>query len=81
MALAALIFGKWKPFGILGASVFFGIAMTVANMSVIIPSLQNVPNIFLNTFPYVVTLLALVLFSNSSVGPKAAGEPYDVSKR
>ncbi len=81
LALAALIFGKWKPFGILGASVFFGIAMTVANMSVIIPSLQNVPNIFLNTFPYVVTLLALVIFSNSSVGPKAAGEPYDVSKR
>ena len=81
LALAALIFGKWKPFGILGSSVFFGIAMTVANMSVIIPSLQNIPNIFLNTFPYVVTLLALVLFSNSSIGPKAAGEPYDVSKR
>ncbi len=81
LALAALIFGKWKPFGILGASLFFGIAMTVANMSVIFDSLKSVPNIFLNTFPYVVTLVALVLFSNNSAGPKAAGEPYDVGKR
>ncbi len=81
LALAALIFGKWKPWGILASSLFFGIATTVANMSVIIPAFKNVPNIFLNTFPYVVTLLALVIFSNSSVGPKAAGEPYDVSKR
>lgn len=81
LALAALIFGKWKPFGILGASLFFGTAMTVANMSVIFDSLKNVPNIYLNTFPYVITLIALVLFSNNQAGPKAAGEPYDVGKR
>ncbi|MDR5659968.1 ABC transporter permease [Serpentinicella sp. ANB-PHB4] len=81
LALAALIFGKWKPIGILGSSLFFGIAMTISNISVIVPSLRDVPNIFLNTFPYVATLIALVLFSNSSVGPKAAGEPYDVGKR
>jgi simple sugar transport system permease protein len=81
LALAALIFGKWKPCGILGSSLFFGTAMTVANMSIIVPALKNVPNIFLNTFPYVITLVALVLFSSTSAGPKASGEPYDVSKR
>lgn len=81
LALAALIFGKWKPWGILGSSFFFGTAMTIANMSAIIDSLKDVPNIFFNTFPYVITLLALILFSNASVGPKAAGEPYDVGKR
>lgn len=81
LALAALIFGKWKPFGVLGAALFFGTAMTVANMAQVFESLRNVPNIFLNTFPYVMTLVALVLFSNNSAGPKAAGEPYDVGKR
>lgn len=81
LALAALIFGKWKPFGILGASFFFGTAMTIANISIIYDSLKNIPNIFLNSFPYVITVVALVIFSNNSAGPKAAGEPYDVGKR
>lgn len=81
LALAALIFGKWNPWGILGASLFFGTAKTIASMSLIFEGLKNVPNIYLNTFPYVITLIALVLFSKNSSGPKAAGEPYDVSKR
>lgn len=81
LALAALIFGKWKPFGILGASFFFGTAMTIANISIIYDALKNIPNIFLNSFPYVITIVALVIFSNNSAGPKAAGEPYDVGKR
>lgn len=81
LALAALIFGKWKPWGILGAAFFFGAAKTISNLSALYSSFDNVPNIFLNTFPYVVTILALVLFSKNSAGPKAAGEPYDVGKR
>ncbi len=81
LALAALIFGRWKPWGILGAALFFGTAMTISNISVIYDSLKSVPNIILNTFPYVMTLIALVLFSKNAAGPKAAGEPYDVGKR
>lgn len=81
LALAALIFGKWNPFGVLGAALFFGVASTISSMSQIIPVLKDFPNIILNSFPYVVTLIALVLFSNSSSGPKAAGQPYDVGKR
>jgi len=81
LALAALIFGKWKPWGILGASLFFGLAKTVTNVSAVYESLNSLPNIILNTFPYVVTILALVFFSKNSAGPRASGEPYDVGKR
>lgn len=81
LALAALIFGKWKPWNVLGASVFFGFAKTVADMSLIYPTINKLPNIFINTFPYVATLIALVVFSKNAVGPRAAGEPYDPGKR
>ncbi len=81
LALAALIFGKWKPWGVLGASVFFGSAKTVADMSALFDFLNNMPNILFNTFPYVVTIIALILFSKNAAAPKAVGEPYDVSKR
>lgn len=81
LALAALIFGKWKPWNVLGAALFFGFARTVADMSVLYKSFQSMPNIIFNTFPYVATLIALVVFSKNAVGPRAAGEPYDPSKR
>ncbi|MBS4804189.1 MAG: ABC transporter permease [Clostridium sp.] len=81
LALAALIFGQWRPLGILGAAFFFGFASTIANVSQAIPSLATIPGVILKVFPYVVTLIALVLFSKSSQAPKAAGEPFDTSKR
>jgi general nucleoside transport system permease protein len=81
LALAALIFGQWKPLGILGATFFFGFASTVANVSQAVPALAQIPGIFLKTFPYIVTLMALVVFSKSSQAPKAIGEPYDKGKR
>lgn len=76
LALAALIFGQWKPLGILGASFFFGFASTIANVSQAVPALMTIPPILLKTFPYAVTLLALVLFSKSSQAPKAEGIPF-----
>jgi ABC-type uncharacterized transport system permease subunit len=81
LALAALIFGKWNPWGVLGAAAFFGLAKTVAEISKLFDFIESLPNIFFNTFPYVITLVALVLFSRNSAGPRAAGEPYDVGKR
>lgn len=78
---AALIFGQWKPLGILGATLFFGFASTLANVSQVIPSLAVFPPVILKVFPYVVTLIALVMFSKSSQAPKAAGEPFDSGKR
>lgn len=81
LSLAALIFGQWKPLGILAATFFFGFATTVANVSQVIPALAKIPPIILKTFPYVVTLLALIIFSKTTQAPKAAGEPFDPGKR
>ena len=76
LAIAALIFGQWKPIGILGATFFFGFARTIANVSQVIPSLNLIPPVWLKIFPYLVTLIALVFFSKNSAAPKANGEPY-----
>ncbi|MEG0133957.1 ABC transporter permease [Clostridium sp.] len=81
LALAALIFGQWKPLGILGAAFFFGFASTIANVSQVIPELASYPQVVLKIFPYVMTLIALVIFSKSSRAPKAVGEPFDKGKR
>lgn len=81
LALASLIFGQWKPLGILGSTLFFGFASTIANVSQVIPGLANIPGIILKTFPYIATLIALVFFSKTSQAPKAVGEPYDKGKR
>ena len=81
LSLAALIFGQWRPFGILAATFFFGFASTVANVSQVIPALAVFPPFILKVFPYVVTLIALVLFSKSSQAPKAAGEVFESGKR
>ena len=81
LALAALIFGQWRPLGILGATFFFGLASTLANVSQVVPALERIPGLILKAFPYVVTLVALIAFSKSSQAPKAAGEPYDPGKR
>lgn len=81
LALAALIFGQWKPLGILGATLFFGVAATIANVSQVIPSLQIMPPFLLKSFPYVLTMLALIFFSRRSNAPRAAGEIYDKGKR
>ncbi len=81
LALAALIFGQWRPLGILGATFFFGFASTLANVSQVVPALSQIPGFILKAFPYVVTLIALVFFSKSSQAPRAAGEPFDQGKR
>lgn len=81
LALASLIFGQWRPIGILFATLFFGFATTVANVSQVIPALTVFPPVILKIFPYVVTLIALVIFSKSSNAPKAVGEPFDSGKR
>ena len=81
LALAALIFGRWTPIGVLGATAFFGFAATIANVSQVMPSLSSIPPFFLKSFPYIITLLALIFFSKSVQGPKAAGEIYDKGKR
>lgn len=76
LAIAALIFGQWKPLGILGSTFFFGLCMTIANMGRVIPVFQGIPTGYLGLFPYVATLVALVFSSKKSAAPLASGEPF-----
>jgi ABC-type uncharacterized transport system permease subunit len=81
IALACLIFGKWNPFGVLGAGLFFGFSQALSIYAGDIPFLKAVPLDFFFMLPYTLTVVALVVFSGKSVGPKAAGELYDAGKR
>lgn len=81
IALACLIFGKWNPFGVLGAGLFFGFSQALSIYAKDIPFLMAVPQDFFFMLPYILTIIALVVFSGKSVGPKAAGELYDAGKR
>ena len=79
--LASLIFGKWSPWGILGAGFFFGFAQTLSFYAKDISFLASWPQEIFYILPYVLTIVALVVFAGKTVGPKAAGEIYDQGKR
>lgn len=81
IAIAALIFGKWNPFGVLGAGFFFGFSQILTLYVKDIPFLAKLPGEFFSASPYILTIIALVIFSGRTVGPKAAGEIYDSGKR
>ncbi|NLY72635.1 MAG: ABC transporter permease [Tissierellia bacterium] len=81
ISLAALIFGRWNAYGVLGASIFFGFSQIFTIFSKDIPLLASVPAEIFKAVPYVLTIIAMLIFSRKNVGPKASGELYDVSKR
>jgi simple sugar transport system permease protein len=81
IALACLIFGKWSPFGALGAGLFFGFSQALSIYGKDIALLSAVPQEFFHLLPYALTVVALVAFSGKSVGPRAAGEVYDPERR
>ena len=75
IALAAVIFGKWNPWGALGACLLFGFSdalqISLQNAGV------NIPSDFLLMLPYVLTLIALAGFIGRSRPPAASGTPYE----
>jgi general nucleoside transport system permease protein len=78
IALAAVIFGNWRPFGAFGACLLFGFSSALAlrlQGSPLLPSDLASANL-LQTLPYVLTLVALVGVIGRSRGPAAAGRPY-----
>ncbi|MBM7097548.1 MULTISPECIES: ABC transporter permease [Alteribacter] len=81
MALAALIFGKWHPFGALGAAIFFGLAQALSLTGQQIPALSQVPQVYLLIAPYVLTILALAGFVGKAHPPNAIGKPYEKGSR
>lgn len=77
IALAALIFAKWRPWSALGATFLFGLMEAVANRY---PNLDlgpiTVPSMFMNALPYILTVIILAGFVGRAVPPRAGGEPY-----
>ena len=74
IALAALIFGRWTPFGALGAALFFGFAQKLAFYLSVAGS--PVPNQFLNMLPYLATIVAVAGLVGRVRAPAADGVPY-----
>jgi simple sugar transport system permease protein len=80
IALAALIFGKWRPVQTMLACLLFGFAdaLTIQMQGVAkLPSGEDVPVQFIQMIPYVVTIVVLAGFIGQSRAPGALGVPYD----
>jgi len=78
IALAALIFGKWKPIPVFGACLMFGLfdAVAIRLQGLRIGGLGEVPVQFIQVLPYVLTVVLLAGFIGGAVAPKAIGVPY-----
>jgi general nucleoside transport system permease protein len=80
IALAALIFGKWRPFGAFGAACLFGFstALAYAVPSAYVDSTSSVlrSGALFQALPYVLTLVAVAGVIGRSVAPAADGRPY-----
>lgn len=77
IALAALIFAKWRPWTALGATFLFGLLEAIANRY------QNidlggfiVPVQFMQALPYILTVIILAGFVGKAIPPRAGGVPY-----
>ncbi|KJZ15851.1 MAG: ABC transporter permease [Marinomonas sp.] len=78
IALAALIFGKWRPVPVMFACLLFGFldAVAVRMQGVQVPGIGEVPVQAIEVLPYVLTVLLLAGFIGKAVAPKAVGRPY-----
>lgn len=74
IAMAAVIFGKWTPFGAYGACLLFG--FTQALVIMLGGGDFMIPSQILSMLPYAMTIVVLILFVGRSVAPKADGVPY-----
>jgi simple sugar transport system permease protein len=77
MALAALIFGKWRPFTAMGACLLFGFldALAIRLQGVTIGDFP-IPVQAIEAIPYVLTVFLLAGFIGKAIAPKAIGVPY-----
>jgi ABC-type uncharacterized transport system permease subunit len=76
IALAALIFGKWRPFGAFAAALLFGFSSAIGDrLPEYFAQGSALPLIF-NALPYVLTLIAVAGVIGRSIPPAAIGRPY-----
>ena len=87
LALAVMIFGNWKPWSILGASLFFALFKVIGSYASSIPfmpqfrGVEGVSTYLYPMLPYIITMILLILTSKKSRAPKAEGIPYDKGSR
>ena len=84
IALAAMIFGRWTPFGAFAASMLFGFGRAVEIRAAGLSSLAgegsflaSVPSQFFSAIPYLLTVIALAGFGGRARPPAADGVPYE----
>lgn len=74
IALAAVVFGKWNPLGVLMAVLVFGAGEAVQSKLAAVQT--GIPMQFTQMIPYVLTILALIGLVGRTQGPAASGKPY-----
>ncbi len=81
IAMAAVIFGKWRPQWAMAACLLFGFS-TALSVYFGNPELPfSINENLLSMIPYIMTLIVLVLFVKSSKAPAALGNPYKKGER
>lgn len=78
IALAALIFAKWKPVNVMLACLLFGFldAGAILMQGKEMPLVGEVPVQFMQALPYILTVILLAGFIGKAIPPKAGGQPY-----
>ncbi|MDE3029700.1 MAG: ABC transporter permease [Paracoccaceae bacterium] len=77
IALAALIFAKWRPWYALGATMLFGFLEALSNRYQTIDlGFIVLPNQVMDALPYILTVVILAGFVGKAIPPRAGGEPY-----
>lgn len=78
IALAALIFAKWRPVAALWACLLFGFFQALALRPDVVQAVVQVkvPVPFLDALPYILTVIVLAGFIGKAIPPRAGGEPY-----
>jgi ABC-type uncharacterized transport system permease subunit len=74
IALAALIFGKWHPLGVLGATLLFGAFEAAATL---LGGGQLMPPTIVQSLPFILTMLVLAGFIGRATAPRAIGKPFE----
>ncbi len=78
IALAALIFGKWRPLSAFAACLLFGLLDTLAiRLQGVSIGGVLVPVQLIQALPYILTITLLAGFIGRAVAPKAIGQPYE----
>ncbi|BDW96167.1 MULTISPECIES: ABC transporter permease [Thalassospira] len=78
IALAAMVFGKWRPFPALAACLLFGFLDAAATrlQGVVLPGIGEVPVQLVQALPYILTVILLAGFIGRAIPPKALGRAY-----